>query len=206
MAGFERVRRELIAALQRFKRNCDHTSGLYFTIHALHSPKTTLTLFCPRVQSRRQRSTAIRSSTSKAGATSIWPASCCKRRNHHPSSIGEFERSPLTTAQIEFVPRVFRHSRVSRNPNDLYSIESVLSKNFNASVVKTNPPLWSESLRWSYSSETVVFRIHRSCVRADSGNPPVFLHSHINTYTYTHNLYRITLSSADLTKIYGSTF
>lgn len=119
MVGFERVRRELIAALQRFKRNCDHTSwpGLYFTIHALHSPKTTLTLFCPRVQSRRQRSTAIRSSTSKAGATSIWPASCCKRRNHHPSSIGEFERSPLTIAQIEFVPRVFRHSRVSRNPN-----------------------------------------------------------------------------------------
>lgn len=80
-------------------------------------PKTTLTLFCPRVQSRRQRSTVIRSSTSKAGATSIWPASCCKRRNRHPSSIGEFERSPLTIARIEFVSRVFRHSWVSRNPN-----------------------------------------------------------------------------------------
>lgn len=106
-------------SLRRFKWNYAHTSwsGLYSTIRPCVPPKTTLTLFCPRVQSRRQRSTAIRSSTSKAGATSIWPASCCKRRNHHPSSIGKFERSPLTVARIEFVPRIFRHSRVSRNPN-----------------------------------------------------------------------------------------
>lgn len=109
---------ELIAALRRFKGNCDHTSWPeYFTRRPDRRPKTTLTLFCPHAQSRRQRSTAIRSSTSKAGVTSIWPASCCKRRNHHPSSIGEFGHSPLTIDPIEFVPLVFRHNRVLWNPN-----------------------------------------------------------------------------------------